>query len=178
MCIVDIREDIGNRTRRDEFDQTVARKHYLTRQDVNNIRRKVKDTQVMRHQDDATSVSLVVAELQQEPFNPVLVYKPQGVLDNQYPSLPMESFILIIQTEFQMQLYRKYAHKILCIDSTHCTNAYRFKLITCLVQDEFCSGNIILIERIYAKLMHAVCMMLHIQARLFHGAFLIKKLLK
>ena len=91
MCIVDIREDIGNRTRQDEFDQTVARKHYLTRQDVNNIRRKVKDTQVMWHQDNATSISLVVAELQQEPFNPVLVYKPQSMLDNQYPSLPMES---------------------------------------------------------------------------------------
>ena len=82
----------------------------------------------MRHQDDATSVSLVVAELQQESFNPILVYKPQGTLDSQYPSLPVDSFILIIQTEFQMQLYRKYAHKILCIDSTHCTNAYRFKL--------------------------------------------------
>ena len=102
----------------------------------------MKDNQVIRHQDDATSVSLAIAELQQEPFNPILVYKPQGMSDSQCTSLPMESFILIIQTEFQMQLYRKYAHKILCIDSTHCTNAYRFKLITCLVQDEFCSGNI------------------------------------
>ena len=61
--------------------------------------------QVMWHQDDATSVSLVVTELQQESFNPILVYKPQGTLDSQYPSLPVESFILIIQTEFQMQLY-------------------------------------------------------------------------
>ena len=62
----------------------------------------MKDTQFMLHQDDATSASLLVGELQQEPFDPVLVYKPQSVLDNQYPSLPMESFILIIQTEFQM----------------------------------------------------------------------------
>ena len=140
-CLTDIREDIGNRTRRDEFDETVARKHFLTRQDVNNIRRKVQDNQVIRHEDDATSVSIRIAELQQEPFNHILVYKPQGMSDNQYPSLPMESFILVMQTEFQMQLYRKYAQKILCIDSTHCTNAYWFKLITCLVQDEFCSGQ-------------------------------------
>ena len=34
-----------------------------------------------------------------------------------------------------------YGQKILCIDSTHCTNAYQFKFITCLVQDEFCSGQ-------------------------------------
>ena len=136
-----------NQTRWIVNDQTVARKHLLTRQDINNIRRNVKDSQIMWHQDDATSVSLVVAELQQEPFNPILVYKPQGILDNQYPSLPTESFTLIIQTEFQMQLYRKYAHKILCIDSTHCTNAYRFKLITCLVQDEFCSGNVRIIQK-------------------------------
>lgn len=107
----------------------------------------MKDSQIMRHQDDATSVSLVVAELQQEPFNPILVYKPQGILDNQYPSLPTESFTLIIRMEFQMQLYREYAHKILCIDSTHCTNAYQFKLITCLVQDEFCSGNVRIIQK-------------------------------
>ena len=127
--------------RRDEFEQTVGRKHYLSRQDINNIKRNVHDNQVIRHQDDATSVSIRVAELQQEPFNPVLAYKPQGTSHSQFPSLPLESFILIIQTEFQMQLYRKYAHKILCIDSTHCTNAYRFKLISCLVQDEFGTGS-------------------------------------
>ena len=140
FTLTDIREDIGNRAKRNEFEQTVGRKHYLTRQDINNIKRNVQDNQVIRHQDDATSVSIRVAELQQEPFNPVLMYKPQGVSDSQFPSLPQESFILIVQTEFQMQLYRKHAHKILCIDSTHCTNAYRFKLITCLVQDDYCSG--------------------------------------
>lgn len=139
-CLADVREDIGNRTRRDDFNQTVGRKHYLTRQDVNNIKRKVYDNQVIRHQDDATSVSIRVAELQQEPFNPILLFKPQGEPDGQYPTLSIESFIRIMQTEFQMQLYRKYAHKILCIDSTHYTNAYRFKLISCLVQDEFSSG--------------------------------------
>ena len=139
-CLADVREDIGNRTRRDDFNQTVGRKHYLTRQDVSNIKRKLHDNQVIRHQDDATSVSIRVAELQQEPFNPILLFKPQGEPDSQHPTLSIESFILIMQTEFQMQLYRKYAHKILCIDSTHCTNAYRFKLISCLVQDEFGSG--------------------------------------
>ena len=55
-------EVVGNRTRHGEFELTVD---FLTRQDINTIKRNVKDSQVMWHQD-ATSVSLVVAELQQE----------------------------------------------------------------------------------------------------------------
>ena len=51
---------LGTERKRGEFDQAVGRKHYLTRQDVNNIRRNVKDNQVIRYQDDATSVSLAV----------------------------------------------------------------------------------------------------------------------
>ena len=76
-----------------------------------------------------------------EPFNPVLLYKQQGVIKVEYPTLLKDSFILAIQTEFQMTLYRKFSDKILCIDATHGTNAYRFKLITCIVVDEFNHGN-------------------------------------
>ena len=34
----------------------------------------------------------------------------------------------------------KNASKIVCLDSTHCTNKYKFKLITLMVQDEFGKG--------------------------------------
>ena len=75
-----------------------------------------------------------------EPFNPVLVYKQQGMVMPEYPTLASDSFVLAIQTEFQMRLYRRYSSKILCIDATHGTNAYWFKLITCIVVDEFSQG--------------------------------------
>ena len=85
-------------------------------------------------------------QLQEEPFDPILIYKPQGMLLEEYPTLPKESFIIAVQTEFQVELYRKFSSKILCIDATHSTNAYRFKLITCVVPDEFGQGNATPIE--------------------------------
>ncbi len=76
-----------------------------------------------------------------EPFNPVLLYKPKGEVVAEYPTLSKESFLLAIQTEFQMELFRENSRKIFCIDATHGTNAYRFKLITCLVPDKFGNGK-------------------------------------
>ena len=99
------------------------------------------DRKIKRHENDAMSVSLFVEELRMEPFNPVLVFKPQGELMEQFPTLPREAFVLVLQTESQMAMYREYSNKILCIDATHGTNAYRFKLITCIVPDKFGQGK-------------------------------------
>ena len=49
--------------------------------------------------------------------------------------------MLALQTKFQLQQYEKYAATVLCIDSTHGTNAYKFKLITVMVADEFGHGE-------------------------------------
>ena len=51
----------------------------------------------------------------------------------------MGSFFAL-QTEFQWDLYRKHASTVICIDSTHKTNAYDFKLVTLLVDDEYGEG--------------------------------------
>jgi len=87
------------------------------------------------------SVSVIVEELKGEPFNPVLIYKPQGTKDPQYLMLPDDTFILALQTKFQKELYEVHASTILCIDSTHGTNQYRFKLITCIVPDDYGKGT-------------------------------------
>ena len=87
-------------------------------------------------------VALFVAELQQEAFNSMLMYKAQGELDPSYPSLSSDLFVLALKTEFQLDLYRKYASSVLCIDSTHGTNVYNFKLITCIVADKFGQGTL------------------------------------
>ena len=39
----DIREDIGARHQRHEFDEVVTRKHFITRQDCRNAYRKTRD---------------------------------------------------------------------------------------------------------------------------------------
>ncbi len=149
MCIsdnlylhgADIREDVGDRENRDAFDQCVARRHFLSKSDINNIRVKVSDCIIKRHEDDAASVSLLVSELHKESFNPVLFFKPQGSKSQEHPSFPEEAFILAIQTKFQLELYKQHAPTILCIDSTHGTNQYRFKLITIIVRDDLGKGQ-------------------------------------
>ena len=87
------------------------------------------------------SVDLFVQELRGEPYNPILLYKRQHEVDQQLPSLPQDAFLLAIQTDFQQQLYQQYAHKVLCVDATHGTNAYRFKLITVMVADDYGQGQ-------------------------------------
>lgn len=136
-----MRETVGDRSKREDFDQSVSRKHFISKSDIRNIRVKVDDRIVKRHDDDATSVTMMVAELQQEPYNPIVMFKPQGSKDDLHPALQADSFVLVIQTQFQMELYQKYASTILCIDSTHGTNQYRFKLISVVVPDEYGKGE-------------------------------------
>ena len=144
---------MGDRTNRDNFDCITARKHFLTKKDINNVQMKVKDFEIKRHENDAVSVSVIVEELRAEPFNPVLIYKPQGTKDPQYPTLPDDTFILALQTKFQKELYKAHASTILCIDSTHGTNQYRFKLITCIVPDDYDKGMYIFV---HCALLHEV----------------------
>ena len=73
--MVDIRQDVCNRTKRSEFIQSVSRKHFLSMHDIRNMHVNVQDRPVIHHQDDAQSVCLAVSELQQEPYNPVMAFK-------------------------------------------------------------------------------------------------------
>ncbi|XP_065893096.1 FRAS1-related extracellular matrix protein 2-like isoform X2 [Dysidea avara] len=136
----DARGTVGDRRNRDLFDENLARQHVMTKTDIKNIETKVKDFSIKRHQNDATSVNLIVEELRNEPYNPVLIYKPQGRAEPQFPTLQDETFVLAIQTKFQKDLYEAHASTILCIDSTHGMNQYRFKLITCVVPDDHGKG--------------------------------------
>ena len=48
--------------------------------------------------------------------------------------------MLGIMTKQQLSMLYKQASEIICLDSTHCTNQYDFKLITLVVPDEFGHG--------------------------------------
>ena len=70
-CIIlyifpDIREDIGSRSRRTTFTEEVQRKHFITRRDLLNMKRKVCHLTATRHEDDAISVDYLIQELRQE----------------------------------------------------------------------------------------------------------------
>ena len=60
------------------------------------------------------------------------------------PDVPFseDRFVLAIQTKFQQDMYQQYASTVICIDSTHKTNVYDFKLITLMVIDEYGEGKL------------------------------------
>jgi len=88
------------------FDQRVQRKHFISRQDVRNVRREQLLKTVMRHADDSTSLHLFVHELLLEQPSPVLFYKPVGEEDKKY-NVPQNELLLVIATEFQIRLFER-----------------------------------------------------------------------
>ena len=79
-------------------------------------------------------------KLQQEKYNPVLLYKEWGKTNSLVPDLPAESFLLCLQTKHQKEVLQQFGANVLCMDSTHGTNHYDFKLITVMVADQFGQG--------------------------------------
>ena len=49
FTFLDIRDTVGDRSNREDFEQFVARKHYITKQDVTNTRRRVHDRTIIKH---------------------------------------------------------------------------------------------------------------------------------
>ena len=148
----DIRSNVGHRQNRHSFGKDVKRSHLITTQDIANIKRKVIDHTIMRHEDDALSVKMIVNECREEAFDPILLYKPQHSSIPYYATLPIDAFVLAIQTKWQKELYEEYSQSILCLDSTHGTNAYQFKVITCIVPDDFGKGTYVFLSVINAHL--------------------------
>ena len=71
----------------------------------------------------------------------MIAYKCQGSQHPEYPTLQDDTFLLVLMTPYQSQLFEEFGEKVVCMDSTHMTNEYRFKLITLLVVDECHKGS-------------------------------------
>jgi len=83
-----------------------------------------------------------------ETPSPVLLYKPQGIDDPNWPLLLKDTFLLVLMTEFQASIFEMFCSRIVCVDSTHKTNQYRFKLITVVVPDEYHNGIVVVYYRV------------------------------
>ena len=112
----------------------------MSKQDCYNKRKKLS-WNTSCHTDDAMSVDILVKELQSEEYNPILIYKPQGTFDPDIP-LSEDRFLFAMQTKFQLDMHQQYASTVVCIDSTHKTNVYDFKLVTLMVIDEYGEGKL------------------------------------
>ena len=138
-CIIDkVREHFSDRENRDNLDD-LKYYHLIDRKTIHSLKTKVTDPTIRQDNNDALSTSLKVDALRQESFDPVLLFKQQGTEDPTH-GLSKEDFFLAIMTKQQLDIYKKFAGRILCMDSTHNTNIYSFKLITLMVPDEFRKG--------------------------------------
>ena len=140
LTCTDTRFDLGKRDQRHTFDEMASRRHFITRQDCRNACRKVRDFTNHRHGNDALSVDRITRELQLEDPSPVIAYKPCGSKDERHPLVKEDNFLFVLMTDFQANLFRKFS-TLGCVDSTHKTNEYGYKLITLLVIDEFRKGT-------------------------------------
>jgi len=123
---------------RDQASDSLGREHLISRQDVHNIKRQYNIDGVERHKNDQTSVCAWVEELQLLDYNPIVTFKPQGM--EKEGSLGKDDFILVIQTKFQCDMMKMFGPALVCVDATHGTNHYDFKLVTVIVLDEFGEG--------------------------------------
>ena len=124
---------------RDSHAGPLTRDHLTTRLDLRNIKHQYNISCMQKDNYNANSVLLWVAEMERGEHNPVLVFKSQGEKSN-YSGIEMNDFLLGLQTEFQQEMFTKYARKLVCVDATHGTNSYGFQLIKVLVIDDYDEG--------------------------------------
>ena len=93
----------------------------LKKSDVSDIKRHMNYGKRL-HPDDSTSTYLLVKNLQEEDFNIVLLYKPQGdkvVIGRKiYDELDIGKNLLAIglQIKHWLDMFIKHSKKIVCID--------------------------------------------------------------
>ena len=122
---------------RDNVGSAIKRQHLINRQDINNIKRQFNIAGIERHHEDQLSVCAWINELQSLEYNPITFFKEQGSEGN---DMSKEDFILAIQTKFQCDMMKAFGTNLICMDATHGTNHYHFKLVTVLVLHDFGEG--------------------------------------
>ena len=119
----------------------ITRKQLLSRQDILNIKKQLNIKSIMKHSNDLTSVCAWVEELQNEPNNPILLFKPQGMPQSEgMNNLGNDDFLIVIQTPFQKYVMRQYGNKAVLMDATQSTTQYKFLLISIVVIDDYGEG--------------------------------------
>merc|ERR1712142_1377810 len=102
--------------------EMVLRRHIISTWQIAEIGRKMNMQQLnaLIHQEDSTAVDLLVKRLENEVFNPIITYKPQGqpvvVGAIELDDLPyaLNLFALGVQTQQQMKIMKGGDARVLC----------------------------------------------------------------
>jgi len=95
------------------------------------------------HPEDAVSIKLWVEKLHNEKH--LVFYKDR--LGSSPPGLPVleDQLILCIQTEYQLNAFRRLGHRFIGIDTTHNTTQYKdIMLYTIVAQDDWGHGALLI----------------------------------
>jgi hypothetical protein len=130
---------------RNQLDGSLQRLHIISKKDLHNIERSFNLNKPERmHADDATSVDALVHSYDDKDNTPFIAYKRQGTTtfdilpENISSPLSADDIFIAIMDDAQSQMLVTYGSgdmSVICVDSTHGTNAYDFHLTTIMVLD-------------------------------------------
>ncbi|GFT91592.1 uncharacterized protein NPIL_376591 [Nephila pilipes] len=134
-------DNILDEIRNSISDAGLERVHLLTKKDLHNIEKSFNlSSNSVKHENDGVSVDMWVREMQNSENPCILFYKTQGSTCTQYSFLRENDFVLIIMTEAQGEILKKFSSDCICIDGTHGVNGYGFELVTLLTIDDLRQG--------------------------------------
>ena len=125
---------------RDSISKEVSTEHIITKQDIRNIQNQYNIQSISRNPNDLTSVCTWVEEFKENPHNPTLLFKPQGQQLENMDDVGTDDFMLVLQTQFQLDMLKANGDKCICMVATYGVNMYAFMLISVLVIDEYGEG--------------------------------------
>lgn len=115
----------------------LQRIHLLKKKDLYNIRRSFNLCgQPLQYSDIAAGIDKWVNKVRTVDPGCVLYYKTQSSASAVYPEVKSDDLILVINTEEQRNMLKKYGADCICIDGTSELNSYGVELYTVLVLDE------------------------------------------
>lgn len=118
--------------------QPTSRLHLATTKDIHNIiNSKHLDSKLIRHNYDLNNIEAWISEMKEyNEASSVLFYKSQSELDDRFPKLREDDFMLIVMKDGQSEALKKYGDKCIIIDSTHSVHCEYLHVTAISVIDE------------------------------------------
>jgi hypothetical protein len=120
-------------------DSVANRSEFIQLSDIRRIEKDIEAESIRFHPDDGQSTLQWVKKLHGKGH--LLGFKSKSDPPPPGSGLEADVFTLMIQTDWQRAMFRKYGWALLCIDATHNTTMYEnLNLTTLVVRDKWAHG--------------------------------------
>ncbi|KAF7372258.1 SWIM-type domain-containing protein [Mycena venus] len=122
-----------------DTDYIASRMEFIELRDIRRIEKEIEAEAIRLHPDDGQSTILWVQRLRDKGH--LLTFKSKTDPVPTGSNLALNLFLLVIQTDWQRQIFSKYGHRLVCIDATHNVTMYEnLNLTTLVVRDKWGYG--------------------------------------